>query len=215
MNTNQDLPTLQFITHATEKQNYVQSARIALECGFKWIQYRCKKVESTEDLLQQGLEIKQLCHLHQAIFTVNDYVELALELKADGVHLGKSDRPIIEARSYLGNNYIIGGTANTIEDIEHLYTQGANYIGLGPFRFTNTKEKLSPILGIEGYRNLTDLCRKKKINTPIYAIGGITAYDASEIKATGIYGLALSSAILQSPNAKEEFQKIYQYFTNN
>ena len=123
-------------------------------------------------------------------------MELVERAGADGVHLGKNDMPVDEARKILGNGKIIGGTANTIEDIVRLHKQGADYIGCGPFRFTTTKKKLSPVLGLEGYKSIVQNMRDKGIDLPIVAIGGITVADIPAIMATGVTGIALSGAIL-------------------
>lgn len=141
---------LQFITHQTERYTHIDSAKIALEGGCRWIQLRMK--ESTEEVfMTTAAEIKTLCRHYGATFIIDDNVMLARQIGADGVHLGRHDMPVDEARKILGKDYIIGGTANTIDDICRLSQQGADYIGCGPFRFTTTKKKLSPILGIEGY----------------------------------------------------------------
>ena len=86
-----------------------------------------------------------------------------------------------DARKILGNGYIIGGTANTLDDIERLIKEGVDYIGLGPFRYTETKKNLSPILGIGGYKKILTACKEKGYTIPIVAIGGITKNDIPEI----------------------------------
>lgn len=101
-----------------------------------------------------ALQVKEWCREQQATFLIDDRVALVKELQIDGVHLGKNDMPIAEARKILGDGFIIGGTANTFEDVKAHYEAGADYIGCGPFRFTTTKEKLSPILGLEGYKDI-------------------------------------------------------------
>ena len=116
--------------------------------------------------------------------------------------------PPREARALLGPQKIIGATANTFGDIERAAAQGADYIGLGPFRFTRTKEKLSPILGIEGYREILARCAERGIRLPVVAIGGITAADVDALMATGIAGIALSGALLNAENPAEETKKI-------
>ena len=104
-------------------------------------------------------------------------MELVKQIGADGVHLGKLDMPIKEARERLGKDFIIGGTANTFEDIRQHAADGADYIGCGPFRFTTTKQKLSPILGLDGYHSILTQMREKGITIPVVAIGGITRED--------------------------------------
>ena len=142
-------------------------------------------------------------------------MELVHRLGADGVHLGKNDMPPREARALLGPQKIIGATANTFGDIRRAAAQGADYIGLGPFRFTRTKEKLSPILGIEGYREILARCAEQGIRLPVVAIGGITAADVDALMATGIAGIALSGALLNAENPAEETKKNHGISSKN
>ena len=201
---------IQFISHFTEHYSYLDGIRLALDGGIKWVQLRMKEA-SPDDFRRIGAEVRKLCDLYNATFIVDDHVELVREIGADGVHLGKKDMPIAEARRILGDDVIIGGTANTFEDIEMHYHASANYIGCGPFRFTTTKEKLSPILGLEGYRNIMQKVREAGINIPVIAIGGITADDIPALLQTGIAGIALSGAILHAGNPMEEVKKILKY----
>lgn len=201
---------IQFISHFTEQHTYLDSIRLALEGGIKWVQLRMKDA-SEEEFLSVGTEVRRLCNQYGATFIIDDHVELVHKLKADGVHLGKNDMPIIEARRILGNNVIIGGTANTFEDIASHYQATANYIGCGPFRFTTTKKGLSPTLGLEGYRSIMQKVKEAAIDIPVVAIGGITAEDIPGIMQTGISGIALSGAILRAENPIEEINRILKY----
>ena len=170
---------------------------MALEGGCKWIQLRMKDA-SDDEVRKAAAEIQPMCKEHEAVFLLDDRVELAKELHADGVHLGKNDMPIDEARRILGEEYIIGGTANTFDDIQRIASQGADYIGCGPFRFTTTKKNLAPVLGIEGYRDIIAKMRNAGINIPMVAIGGITPDDIDEILATGVQGIAVSGTVLNA-----------------
>lgn len=214
---------LQFISHQNEKLGYLDGIREALAGGCKWIQLRMKG--ATDDEVRPiALQVKEWCREQQATFLIDDRVALVKELQIDGVHLGKNDMPIAEARKILGDGFIIGGTANTFEDVKAHYEAGADYIGCGPFRFTTTKEKLSPILGLEGYReiihrmkgnncagmkgnNCADM-KGESIDIPLVAIGGITKEDIPEIMKTGVNGIALSGCILHAENPAEETRKI-------
>lgn len=198
---------VQFITHYSDRYTYLDSVRIALEGGCKWIQLRMKDTP-TEDILPIAKETLTLCRQYEATFIIDDHVELAKQIKADGVHLGKLDMPITEARSILGKNFIIGGTANTLEDIRMHYEAGADYIGCGPFRFTTTKKNLSPVLGLEGYREIVRKMKMKGIDLPIVAIGGIEKEDIPSLMGTGITGIALSGSILRAEHPKEEMNEI-------
>lgn len=198
---------LQFITHFTERFSYIDSARMALEGGCKWIQLRMKDA-SMDEWLETGAEVNRLCKAHNATFIIDDHVELVKKLGADGVHLGKKDMPVDEARRMLGKGYIIGGTANTFEDIVMHAERGADYIGCGPFRFTTTKKGLAPVLGIEGYRRLIGQMKNTGLSLPVIAIGGITAADIPAIMETGVSGIALSGTVLNAENPVEEMQRL-------
>ena len=198
---------VQFITHFTEQYSYEDSVRIALEGGCRWVQLRMKNV-ATEHIYSIALRTQKMCQEYGATFIIDDHVEIVKQIKADGVHLGKLDMPISEARKILGNDFIIGGTANTFEDVKAHYEAGADYIGCGPYRYTTTKSNLSPILGLEGYRRI--ICRMKEayIDIPLVAIGGITETDVPKLMQTGISGIALSGSILSAKNPVEEMKKI-------
>lgn len=185
---------LQYISQGNSIEEQLQNIREALEHGCQWIQLRFKNATS-EDSITLAKAVKILCKEYSATFIINDNVPLVLEIDADGVHLGLNDMKIANARAILGNQKIIGGTANTFEDVKEQINQGADYIGLGPFRFTPTKDKLSPILGLEGYQNILDQLKKEQIQTPVYAIGGIQLEDVESIINTGIYGIAVSGLI--------------------
>ena len=194
-----DQVKLQFITHFTERYDYLDGARMALEGGCRWIQLRMKDA-SLDEVEAMALPVQTLCRRYGAIFVIDDHVELVKKIGADGVHLGKNDMPVDEARRILGPDFIIGGTANTFDDIRRLHQAGADYIGCGPFRFTETKKNLSPVLGLQGYRDIVRQMRQNGIDLPIVAIGGITLPDIPEILGTGVTGIALSGMILHAPD---------------
>jgi thiamine-phosphate diphosphorylase len=190
---------IQFITHANDRYDYLDGVRMALEGGCRWIQLRMKDA-SEEEVLKTAESTKKLCRQYDAVFLLDDYVELVERTGADGVHLGKDDMSIDEARRLLGKDKIIGGTANTFGDVKRIYSAGADYIGCGPFRFTTTKKKLSPILGLDGYRRIIEHMNAYGINIPVIAIGGILLQDVSDIMQTGVSGVAVSGAILNANN---------------
>lgn len=198
---------LQFISHYTERYSYLDSIRLALEGGCRWIQLRMKDTPD-EEVRPVAIEALQMCRDVGATFIIDDRVELVKELGADGVHLGKNDMPISEARKVLGSAFIIGGTANTFEDVKAHYKASANYIGCGPFRFTTTKKNLSPVLGLEGYRHIVEQMEEANIHLPIVAIGGITAEDIPAIMQTEVTGIALSGTILHAEKPIDEMKKI-------
>ena len=189
----------QYISHFTPTIGYADGIRMVLEGGCRWIQLRMKDSPET-DIIRCSEEVQPLCRKFGAKFILDDHVELVEKTGADGVHLGKNDMPVDEARKILGPDKVIGGTANTFEDVQRLHRQGADYIGCGPFRFTTTKKKLSPVLGLEGYRSIVLKMRENSIDLPIVAIGGITVDDIPAIMETGVSGIALSGAILNAPD---------------
>jgi thiamine-phosphate pyrophosphorylase len=133
-----------------------------------------------------------------------------LKTGAHGVHLGKSDMTPLEARQLLGFEFIIGGTANTFEDVMQLIENGVDYIGLGPFRFTTTKKKLSPTLGLEGYASIFKKMEAADIHFPIVAIGGIQQTDLPPLKTAGVQGIALAGAILKNNEIESNIQLFQQ-----
>lgn len=185
---------LQYISQAPKTGTHIDAIEAVLQAGGKWIQLRIKHQAETE-ILPFAKAAQALCENYGAKLIINDYPHLAKAVNSYGVHLGLQDMPISEARKIIGKHQIIGGTANTFEHIRQRVAEGADYIGLGPFRFTRTKENLSPIVGLEGYQTLMEKVRKAGISTPIIAIGGIEAADIPAILETGIYGIALSAAL--------------------
>ena len=200
---------VQFITHKNDRFSYADGARMALKGGCRWIQLRMK--DATDDEVRGAAAVVQpLCREHDAVFLLDDRVQLAKELKADGVHLGRNDMPVSEARRVLGEEFIIGGTANTFDDVERLWREGADYIGCGPFRFTTTKANLSPVLGLDGYRSIITRMEAAGIDLPVVAIGGILRDDIPAVMATGVHGIALSGAVLDAENPVEEMRRIIE-----
>ncbi len=199
---------LQFITHHNDRYSYVDSARIALEGGCRWIQLRMK--EASEELFEEtALAVQSMCRERGATFIIDDNVALAKRIGADGVHLGKRDMPIAEARKILGNDFIIGSTVNTFEDITNIMrTATPDYFGCGPFRYTTTKSNLAPTLGLEGYRSIVEQMRMHNIRIPIVAIGGIGKEDIPALFACGVDGIALSGSILNAQDPVTEMQNV-------
>lgn len=200
---------LQFITHFTERHTYLDSARIALEGGCRWVQLRMK--DADEGLfVATAREVRAMCDRFGATFIIDDHAELVGATGADGVHLGKNDMPVAEARRMLGPDIIIGGTANTFDDVKALAEAGADYIGCGPFRFTTTKQRLSPVLGLGGYRDIVRRMRASGIGLPIVAIGGITFDDIGPIMRTGVTGIALSGSVLRADDPVTEMRRVVE-----
>jgi len=205
---------LHYISQQTPIRTHLSAIKEALNAGCKWIQLRVKD-EPESTILEYAQKAQALCEQFGAKLIVNDHPEVALKAGAYGLHLGLQDMPIAEARRIVGQEMIIGGTANTFEHIQQRVAEGADYIGLGPYRFTKTKEKLSPILGLEGYQDILAQVRSAAMNIPIIAIGGIEPNDIAAIIQTGVHGVAISGAITHAADAAQTTQYIYQQLHMN
>ena len=189
--------------------SHIDSIRLALEAGCRWVQLRVKN-RTEEEVLPIAREAKELCARYGAKLIINDFPSIALAIGADGLHLGLTDMPVPEARALVGEKMVIGGTANTWDDIALRVDEGADYIGLGPFRFTSTKQNLSPILGIEGYGTQKRRMQAAGHSTPIIAIGGITPGDIGGLRMAGLHGIAMSGALIGADNPQNTFYQIQQ-----
>ena len=202
---------LQFITNASTPEAVVNQVKLVLAGGCKWIQLRMKN-SSPEEVTHVAKTLQPLCKEHEAILVVDDHVEIAKELALDGVHLGKNDMPVADARRLVGEDSItlIGATANTLNDIIAASPTFVDYIGLGPFRFTTTKANLSPVLGLEGYKDIVAKYRERGGELPIVAIGGIEFDDIHSLMATGVSGIAVSGAIANAADVTAETQRFIE-----
>ncbi|MBQ1606736.1 MAG: thiamine phosphate synthase, partial [Bacteroidales bacterium] len=183
----------------------------ALRGGIRFVQLRMKDA-SDDDVLAIAKILRPECDKYAALLTVDDRINLLETGLFDGVHLGKNDMPIAEAKKLTGNNFLLGATCNTADDVFAAIADGADYIGMGPFRFTTTKKNLSAILGLEGYCNIMQKLQSRGLKMPIYAIGGITVADLENLKQTGIYGVAISSVILESQDPNDTIKQILKTF---
>lgn len=214
-----DIPHLRPVTYtqyisqgATISEHLKNIEKVCL-AGGKWVQLRLKNVNLL-DYQSAAKEARQLCDNYKSVLIINDNIIVAGESNADGVHLGLTDENPKEARKQLGQKAIIGGTANTLKDCLQHIDNGIDYIGLGPFRFTNTKDKLSPILGTEGYAKIVQEITRKGYQLPIVGIGGITLNDLSELQKTGLSNVAVSGLLTNEPITilKERITKIETSF---
>jgi len=206
-----DMGTIQFITDPRPDFDPVDQVEMICAGGLKWIQMRLKDM-SVAEKLRYGREIGRIARGYDAVFIVNDDVEIARELQADGVHLGLEDEDPVVARDVLGPAAIIGGTCNCYDDILLRHRQRVAYIGLGPYRFTSTKKKLSPVLGLHGYKNHLQRCCKEQLNIPIVAIGGIGVADIAPLREVGVAGIAVSSLIVDAPDPAARVKEIQEEF---
>lgn len=201
------LERLLYISQQTATASHADNILAACEAGCRWIQLRVKNGDASAAAFQA----MDICRQYGATLTINDHPDIAKAVGAHGVHVGLQDMPVAEARAIAGPQIIIGGTANTPEDALAHAAAGADYVGYGPFRFTTTKEKLSPVLGLAGYNRLM----AARPNVPIIAIGGILLTDIPALLDTGVYGIAVSGLITHAPDKKSLVQQILDSIWTN
>ena len=187
---------LQFITNGATPDESILQARQVLDGGCRWVQLRMK--DASADVVRSTAErLKVITDQYDATLIIDDHVEVARDVRASGVHLGKNDMHPSQARQILGKEFVIGGTCNTFDDVLRV-KDFVDYIGCGPFRFTTTKKNLAPVLGLDGYRDLIWAMRSQGIDTPVVAIGGITVDDIRDVLQSGPNGIALSGEIIRA-----------------
>lgn len=162
----------------------------ALAGGAEVIQMREKGL-TTKELVDLGKQLRELTRSRGATLIVNDRVDIARAIDADGVHVGQDDFPACEARKIIGNDKILGVSTHSLEEALRAEKEGADYIGLGPVFYTDSKQDLSPVLGLEG---LATICSQVKI--PVVAIGGLHKENAREVIKSGAHCLAVISAVV-------------------
>jgi thiamine-phosphate pyrophosphorylase len=207
------LPKLQYISQGNSPEEHYLHIQQVLDAGVKWIQLRIKHSQE-ETILSVAERVKVLCDNYEATFIVNDFPEIAKKVDASGVHLGLLDPNVYEARLLLGSSKIIGGTANTWEHVVQRINERCNYVGLGPYAFTSTKEKLSPILGISGYTKILSELKDLGVSIPVIAIGGIGLSDVPSLLQTGIHGIAVSG-MLTSKDVESQVSQLTQLLYEN
>ena len=205
------IPKLHYISQGKTPEEHLENIQKACTSGAELVQLRLKNVKKSV-VLKTAEKAREITAHFQTRLIINDHYQIAKDVKADGVHLGKTDADPAVARKFLGDYYIIGGTANTLDDCLALVKKGVNYIGLGPFRFTTTKENLSPIIPLIGYQSIVE---ELKSDMPIIAIGGITIEDVPEILKTGVYGIAASGEITKDFNKINGFHKLLKASSTN
>ncbi|WP_316841862.1 thiamine phosphate synthase [Pedobacter gandavensis] len=205
---------LHYISQSSAEFSHLEAIEQVLNAGGKWIQLRVKN-QAENEVLNLAKAANDLCKKFASKLIINDFPEISKAIDADGTHVGLNDISIVNARLSIGNHKIIGATANTFADLQKSVAAGANYIGLGPYRFTSTKQNLSPILGLEGFKKIMDQMRNANINIPVIAIGGLTPEDLPELLKTGVYGVALSGVLSNNKDADILIKQLYQELQNH
>lgn len=209
------LPRIQYITHPDENFDELSWVHRLHENGVNWIQLRIKE----DDFVQRFPLRHFLATFHEIadkmrvvtealgmLLTINDEAEVARFSNADGLHIGQEDMMPNAALEQLQAGGILGGTANSVLEIQRFNEVPMSYFGVGPYRSTTTKSTLKPVLGLEGYQTIIDFLRTENREVPVYAIGGILASDVNDILATGVYGIAVSGAFFKEKHSSESIR---------
>ena len=198
------IPKLHYISQGSSPAAHLENIQKACSSGAELVQLRLKNV-SEKKCLKLAKEAREITSNFQTRLIINDHYKIAKEVKADGVHLGKTDTCPTIARKHLHTWQLIGGTANTLQDCEALIDKEVDYIYLGPFRLTKSKGNIPPVVGLNGY---TAIIEALKTETPIIGIGGITMVAVADILETGISGIAVSEEITHDFNTIRIFNQL-------
>ncbi len=200
---------LYFLTdRVLSRRGNVEDVRAALEGGVRIVQYR-EKTLSFREQIREALRIKKLCRRAGATFIVNDRVDLALSIEADGVHLGQEDMPMEIARRLMGQHKLIGITVHNVEEALEAVEGGADYLGVSPIFATSTKADAGPPIGLEGLRDI-----RAQVELPIVGIAGITRENARQVIEAGADSVCAISAIVTREDVKESVWDWILYLGN-
>ena len=200
--------------HYISQAPHLENIRAACDAGCSWIQLRVKDLPA-DKIIELAAQAKELCDQYNATLIINDYPQVTAKIKASGVHVGQEDMNVAAAREIAGHDAIVGGTANTLQQVIRHISNKADYVGVGPFSFTTTKKKLSPILGLAGYKQLISELKENNLNIPVIAIGGITLTDIPSIMMTGVRGIAVGGLITTSSNKTKTIKDILQLINHH
>lgn len=190
-----------------DEEKFLKTIEDAINGGVSVVQIR-EKTKDTLDFYNLALKVKEITAKYNVPLIINDRVDVALAIDADGVHIGQSDMPCDVTRKLVGPNKIVGVSAATIDEAKKAEKDGANYIGTGAVFPTATKDDTPKITK----KDLKEIV--ESINIPVVAIGGITLDNASELTNTGIKGLSVVSAIMSSDNPRESAEKLLNIFNS-
>lgn len=183
------------------EQTLYEQVEEALQGGATFIQLREKELDD-ESFLKEAVEIKELCRRYHVPFVINDNVGIAREMDADGVHVGQSDMEAGDVRAILGEDKILGVSAQTVEQAILAEQRGADYLGVGAVFHTGSKSDADDVT----HETLKNIC--DAVNIPVIAIGGIGKHNVMELKGSGICGIAVISAIFAEKDIRTATAKL-------
>jgi thiamine-phosphate pyrophosphorylase len=190
-------------------RDLITEVRRAVRGGVTMVQLREKDILSRE-FYHIAVSLKEELARHKIPLIINDRLDIALAVDADGLHIGQDDLPLWEAQRLLGNNKMIGLSVNTLEQALDAESSGASYLGVGPVFFTQTKIDIDKPIGIESLKYL-----KQNLKIPLVAIGGINKSNIAEIKKTGVDGVAVASALMGVEDIAEAARRMMSEWKGN
>jgi thiamine-phosphate pyrophosphorylase len=202
------LPHLYLITdrqQLADKDQFLEIIAELLQAGVKMIQLREKDLSAAE-LYPLAKSLRKMTHHHNCRLIINDRIDLALAVKADGVHLGNHSLPINVARKILGSRFLIGASTHSAAEVESASRQGADFVTYGPIYFTPSKAGYGNPVGVE---SLHDVATVSSI--PIYALGGIKEDNARTTLEAGAHGIAVISALLSAPSPTRAYKSLSEH----
>ncbi|MCK0145805.1 thiamine phosphate synthase [Arenibacter sp. F26102] len=205
------IPKLHYISQGNSPKEHLDNIQKACTSGIELVRLGLKDV-AEKKILKVAHQAREITAHFQTRLLINNHYKIAYEVKADGVHLGKTGTGPTTARKQLYSWQMIGGTANTLQDCEVLLAEEVDYISLGPFRSTVDTDNLSTVLGLNGYTAIIDVLNTK---TPILGVGGITIEDVTAIVGTGISGLVVSGEITRNFDNIKIFHQLLNASSTN
>lgn len=204
---NLDLSLYLVTDKSNDVEKFLNTIEEAIKGGVSVVQIR-EKTADTLDFYNLAIKVKEITTKYNVPLIINDRVDVALAIDADGVHVGQSDMPCDVTRKLVGNDKIVGVSAATISEAKKAEADGADYIGTGAVFPTATKDD-APKITKKDLKDIVD-----SINIPVVAIGGITHDNAGELLDTGIAGLSVVSAIMSSDDPKKSSEKLLNIFNS-
>lgn len=204
---NLDLSLYLVTDRSDDVEKFLNTIEEAIKGGAAVVQIR-EKTADTLDFYNLALKVKKITEKYDVPLIINDRVDIALAIDADGVHVGQSDMPCDVARRLIGEDKILGVSAATVEEAKKAEKDGADYIGTGAVFPTQTKDDADSVTK-EELKKIVE-----SIDIPVVAIGGISLENAHELKGTGIAGLSVVSAIMSSDNPKKSSQELLKIFNS-
>lgn len=202
-----------YLTQDLPHRSHLEQAQIACKAGANWVQYRCF-TKSDDELIDELHQVASVCDDWGATLILTDHYHLLDRVDAQGVHIENMEADLKSIRERISDEKTLGASANSLEDIQRISASGVvDYIGCGPFSVTKTKPNDYPLLGVNGYLNITQNMKEQGINIPLLAVGGISNNDTEALLCTGIFGIAVSSAVNLADDPglalKDFYKKIY------